>query len=72
VSKVDILEALPKLNAQDRREILEKICDLEESQLTKSEITFLEDRLSECRRNPEGWTTWEDAKPRILARFQKP
>ncbi len=66
-----MLEALSKLNAQDRREILEKICDLEESQLTKSEITFVEDRLSECRRDPKDWTTWEAAKPRILARCQK-
>ena len=35
MSKSDILQALPKLALEDRQEILERICELEESDLLK-------------------------------------
>jgi hypothetical protein len=71
MSRTEILKELPKLNAQDRRKILERICDLEESELAAAEKAFLDRRLAECRGNPDAWTRWEDAKPRILSRLVK-
>ena len=71
MSKAEILNELPKLNADDRREILERICDLEDVGLTSNEKAFLDQRLAECRENPSAWVTWEDAKLRILSRLPK-
>jgi len=71
MSKTEILDELSKLSAAERREILERICDLDDSELTAREIAFLEERLTESRRDPAAWSSWEKAKPRIISRLPK-
>ena len=61
--KAEILEALPKLNAEERREIRAKLNELDSEQ----EKAIIEARLDEYDRNPEVGSSWEEAKARILA-----
>jgi hypothetical protein len=74
MSKVEILAELPKLELADRREILDRICEMEErdlllgSQPTDEEKTLLDRELEEYRRNPEAGSTWNE----VEARLRKP
>jgi hypothetical protein len=61
--KAEILEAPPKLNAEERREIRAKLNELDSEQ----EKAIIEARLDEYDRNPEVGSSWEEAKARILA-----
>jgi hypothetical protein len=74
MSKVEILAELPKLELADRREIFDRICEMEErdlllgSQPTAEEKTLLDRELEEYRRNPEAGSTWNE----VEARLRKP
>ena len=74
MSKVEILAELPKLELADRREIFDRICEMEErdlllgSQPTDEEKTLLDRELEEYRRNPEAGSTWNE----VEARLRKP
>jgi hypothetical protein len=71
--KAEILEALPKLNAEERREIRAKLNELdnetwfENGELSEQEKAIIEARLDEFDRNPEADSSWEEAKARILS-----
>ena len=66
--KAEILEALPKLNAEERREIRAKLNELESEtwfdngELSEQENAIIEARLDEYDRNPEVGSSWEEAK----------
>jgi hypothetical protein len=62
MSKAEILDELARLNAEERREILERICDLDYSALTAPEKMFLDGRLAECSSDKAVWSTWKGAK----------
>jgi hypothetical protein len=68
--KAEILEALPKLNAEERREIRAKLDELDNEtsfdngELSEQEKAIIEVRLDECDRNPEADSSWEEAKAR--------
>jgi hypothetical protein len=68
VIKAEILEALPKLNAEERREIRAKLNELESEtwfdngELSEQENAIIEARLDEYDRNPEVGSSWEEAK----------
>jgi hypothetical protein len=49
VSKAEILEQLPKLRAEDRREIFDRLCDLTERDLIA----------------PEPGRSWEEVDPSL-------
>jgi hypothetical protein len=73
MSKVEILAELPKLELADRREIFDRICEMEERDLlnggaTLEEKTLLDRELEEYRRNPEAGSTWNE----VEARLRKP
>jgi putative addiction module component (TIGR02574 family) len=74
MSKVEILAELPKLELADRREIFDRICEMEErdlllgSQPTAEEKALLDRELEEYRRNPEAGSTWNE----VEARLRKP
>ena len=58
MSKMEILAELPKLELADRREIFDRICEMEERDLltggaTDEEQALLDRELEEYRRNPE-------------------
>jgi putative addiction module component (TIGR02574 family) len=71
MSKAEILLELPKLELADRREIFERICDMEESDLlngslpTAEEKALLDRELEAYRQNPEAGSTWAEVKARL-------
>ena len=73
MSKMEILAELPKLELADRREILDRICEMEEHDLltggaTDEEKALLDRELEEYRRNPEAGSSWNE----VEARLRKP
>jgi putative addiction module component (TIGR02574 family) len=71
--KVEILEALPKLSAEERREIRAKLNELDneacpdDGEISEREKAIIEARLDEYDQNPETGSSWEEAKARVLA-----
>ena len=74
MSKSEILQELPKLALEERREILERICELEESDLlsggepSAEERTLLDRELEDYRRTPVAGSPWHE----VQARLRKP
>lgn len=67
---MEILAELPKLDLADRREIFDRICEMEERDLlngvaTPEEKALLDRELEEYQRNPEAGSTWNDVEKRI-------
>jgi len=78
MSKVEILEELPKLTAEERQEIRLKLAELDgdewldaDDPLTQEEKELLEARLADIEKHPEKSIPWEEAKKRIESRFGK-
>jgi len=73
MSKGEILEQLPKLKADERREIFERICEMEERELlsggmpSPEERALLDRELEDYRANPEAGSSW----PEVDARLRK-
>jgi putative addiction module component (TIGR02574 family) len=73
VIKTEILEALPKLSPEERREIRAKLNELDEEEwlddgeLTEQEKAIIEARLDEYENKLEAGSSWEEAKARIVA-----
>ena len=73
MSKAEIIEALPKLSAEERREIRAKLNELDNEawfdngELSEQEKAIVEARLDEYDQNPEAGASWEEAKARVLA-----
>ena len=70
MSKLEILAELPKLELADRREIFDRICEMEEHDLltggaTDEEKALLDRELEEYRRNPEAGSVWNEVEARI-------
>jgi len=69
MSKMEILEELPKLQARDRREIFERICEIEENDLfneaTAEEKDLLDRELKDFQKNPEAGSTWTEVENRL-------
>jgi putative addiction module component (TIGR02574 family) len=73
MSKMEILAELPKLELADRREIFDRICEIEERDLivggaTDEEKALLDRELEEYRQNPEAGSSWNE----VEARLRKP
>lgn len=67
---MEILAELPKLDVADRREIFDRLCDMEERDLlngvaTPQEKALLDRELEEYRRNPDSGSTWAEVEARI-------
>ena len=71
MSKMEILAELPKLGLEDRREIFERIGELEEYDLlhgskpTAEENPLLDRELQDYRKNPEAGSPWNKVEARI-------
>lgn len=73
MSKMEILAELPRLELADRREIFDRICEIEERDLitggaTDEEKALLDRELEEYRRHPEAGSSWNE----VEARLRKP
>jgi hypothetical protein len=70
MSKMEILAELPKLELADRREIFDRICEMEERDLltggaTDEEKALLDRELAEYRRNTDAGSSWNETEARI-------
>ncbi len=74
MSKAEILAELPKLKLAERREILDRIYEMEEydllhgSEPTVEEKALLDHEIEEYRRNPSAGSSWKE----VYARLRKP
>ncbi len=71
MSKADILRELPRLPLGERREIFERIVELEDQDLLKGgeptpeEKALLDRELEEYQRSPDAGSSWEEIKERV-------
>ena len=71
MSKAEILKELPALQPDDRREIFERLCDLEERDLlagrgpTTEEKTLLDREMEDYRKNPAAGSSWVEVEARL-------
>jgi putative addiction module component (TIGR02574 family) len=72
MSKVEILEQLPKLNSSDRQEIHDRIWQLEEEELlsgrahpSDEEKALLDREFEDFARDPTSGSTWQEVKSRL-------
>jgi len=70
MSKMEILAELPRLELADRREIFDRICEIEERDLltggaTDEEKALLDRELEDYRRNPEAGSSWNEVEARL-------
>ena len=74
MSKAEILQELPALGFEERKEILERLCELEDRDLingiapTKDEKRMLDQELEEYRQNPKMGSSLTEVEARIAAR----
>ena len=78
MSKLEILEALPKLTIEERKEILLKLAELDgdlwldaEEPLTDAEKAILEARLAAYEKDPDAGSSWTEVEARIRARLSQ-
>ncbi len=75
MSKSEILTAVTKLSSADRRELMEKLLELEaddwldSGDLTDEERALIETRLAAHRKNPDAAVPWEDVEARLVERL---
>lgn len=71
MSKSDILQELPNLALEERREIFDRICELEENDLlsggepTPQEKALLDRELEAYRQSPTAGSPWHEVRARI-------
>ena len=78
MTKVEILEELPKLTTEERQEIRLKLAELDgdawldaDEPLTDQEKALLDARLADMEKHPEKSIPWDEARKRLEARFGK-
>ena len=71
MSKAEIISELPKLGLAERREIFERICELEDQDLLSGdqpaaeEKALLDRELEEYHQNPAAGSTWPEVEVRL-------
>jgi putative addiction module component (TIGR02574 family) len=78
MSKVEILEELPRLTTAERKEILLKLTELDgdvwldaEDPLTAQEKAILDARLAAYDKDPEAGSSWAEVEARIRSRLSQ-
>ena len=78
MSKVEILEELPKLTTEERKEILLKLAELDgeswldaDEPLTDTEKALLEARLAAYEKDPDAGSSWAEVEARIRSRLSQ-
>jgi len=75
MSKSEILTELPKLQPAERREILDKLLELEADDwldardLSDEERRIIGERLEAHRKNPDAAIPWDDIEAELVQRF---
>ena len=71
MSKAEILELLPKLERNERREIFDRLCDLEEAEFAEFHQKLVDEALRSGPARPGTPSDWEAALQRGLQRGPK-
>ena len=71
MSKAEILDVLPMLTPDEREEILERLCDLQEAELGAVHQAWVNEALNSGPARPAAAADWEGALTRGLARAAK-
>ena len=71
MSKAEILDLLPTLRPDERQEILDRLCDLQEADLTAVHQEWVNEALDSGPARPAAVADWEGALTRGLARASK-
>jgi hypothetical protein len=77
MSKLDILERLPNLGQGDRREILERIWEMDEAELLRGapldedEKALLDREFEEFQANPNAGAEWKEVESRLRQQIQQ-
>jgi hypothetical protein len=71
MSKAVILELLPTLKPEEREEILERLCDLQEAELGAVHQEWVNEALNSGPARPAVAADWDGALKRGLARTAK-
>jgi putative addiction module component (TIGR02574 family) len=72
MSKTDILQELPKLKPEERREVLERIWQIDEEAIlserplpTDEEKALLDGELADYQKDPRAGSDWETVESRL-------
>ena len=71
MSKADILSELPNLPAEERDQVLRKLCELQEEEIIRgpgpgaAEKRILDDALAEFQRDGKPGTPWREVLQRL-------
>ena len=71
MSKAEILDLLPTLRPDERQEILDRLCDLQEADLTAVHQEWVNEAVDSGPARPAAAADWEGALTRGLARASK-
>jgi len=71
MSKTEILEVLPTLRPDERQEILDRLCDLQEAELQAVHQEWVNEALNSGPVAPASAADWDGALERGLARAAK-
>ena len=77
MSKIEILAELPKLSLHELAEVQAKLDELagdgwlDNGELSEADKGALDVGLAEYHKNPNGGSSWEEAKARIQAKLRK-
>ena len=64
MSKAEILDLLPTLKAEERQEILDRLCDLQEVELRAVHQEWVDEALKSGPARPAAAADWEGALTR--------
>ena len=68
MSKVEILDELPRLTPAERQEIASRIQEIGDAGLTDVERQILDRELADYERNPDAGSAWGEVEARIRGR----
>jgi hypothetical protein len=71
MSKAEILDVLPTLRPDERQEIVDRLCDLQEAELRAVHQEWVNEALNSRPARPAAAADWEGALTRGLARAAK-
>lgn len=76
MSKVEILEELPRLTREERKEVLLRLAEIDsnlwldaDDPLTDAEKALLDARLAAYEGDPDAGSSWAEVEARIRARL---
>ena len=71
MSKAEILDLLPTLRPDERQEMLDRLCDLQEAEVGTVHQEWVNEALNSGPAGPAAAGDWEEALQRGLARAAK-